>query len=69
METLGTIFCKSTQILGYADGIDIIGMQLSYIVEAYQRIEEAAENLELQISEAKTTLMATSTGIPITLFE
>ena len=45
VETMGTIFYKSTQILAYADDIDIIGLRLSYVAEAYQWIEQAAENL------------------------
>ena len=66
VETTGTIFYKSTQILAYADDIDIIGLRLSYVSEAYQGIEQAAENLGLQINEAKTKLMvATSADIPI----
>ena len=54
------------KILGYADDIDIIGLRLSYVAEAYQGIEKAAENLGLQINEAKTKLMVvTSVGLPI----
>ena len=65
METTGTIFYKSTQILAYADDIDIIGLRLSYVAEAYQGIEQAAENLGFQINEAKTKLMEeTSAGLP-----
>ena len=66
VETTGTIFYKSTQILAYADDIDIIGLRLSYVADAYQGIEQAAENLGLQINEAKAKLMvATSAGLPI----
>ena len=36
VETTETIFCKSTQILPYANDIDIIGLRLSYVAEAYQ---------------------------------
>ena len=65
VETTGTIFYKSTQILAYADDIDIIGLRLSYVAEAYQGIEQPAENLGLQINEAKTTLIvATSATLP-----
>ena len=63
--TWRTIFYKSTQILAYANDIDIIVLRLSYVAEAYQGIEQAAENLGLQINEAKTKLMvATSAGPP-----
>ena len=62
----GIIFDKSTEILAYADDIDIIGLRLSYVAETYQGIEQAAENLGLQINEAKTKLMVpTSAALPI----
>ena len=52
-------------ILAYADDVDIIGLRLSYVAEACQGIEQAAESLGLQINEAKTKLMvATSAGLP-----
>ena len=35
VETSGTILYKSTQILTYADIIDIIDLRLSYVAEAY----------------------------------
>ena len=66
VETTGTIFYKPTQILESADYKDIIGLRLSYVAEAYQGVEQAAENLGLQINEAKSKLMvATSAGLPI----
>ena len=34
VETTGTIFYRSTQILAYADDIDIIGLRLSYVADA-----------------------------------
>ena len=37
VETTETIFYESTQILAYADEIDIIGLGLSYVTEAYQK--------------------------------
>ena len=49
VKTTGTIFFKSTQILEYADDIDIIDLRLSYVAVAYRGIEQAAENLGLQI--------------------
>ena len=67
METSGTIFYKSTQILAYTDDIHIIGLRLSYIAEAYQGIQQAAKNLGLHIHEANTKLIiATSATLPIT---
>ena len=66
VETTVIISYKSTQILAYADDIDTIGLRLSYVAEAYQGIEQAAENLGLLINEAKTKLMvATSAALSI----
>ena len=63
----GTIFYKSFQILPYADAIDIIGLRLSYVAETYQGIEQATENLGLQIDATKTKLMVvTSEALPTT---
>ena len=57
----------SSQILAYADDIDIIDLRLSYVAEAYQCFEQAAENLGLQMNEAKTKLtVETSATLPIT---
>ena len=47
VETSGTIFYKTIQILAYADDIDITDLWLSYLIEAYQRIGQAAESLGL----------------------
>ena len=67
VETSGIIFYKSTQTLACADDINIIDLRLSYVAEAYQGIEQAAENLGLQINEAKTKLMvAASATLPTT---
>ena len=64
VDTSGIIFYKSTQILAYADDTDIIGLRLSYVAEAYQGIEQAAENLALQINAVTTKLMmATSAAL------
>ena len=37
--------------------IDIIDLRLSYVAETYQGIKQAADNLGLQMNEAKTKLM------------
>ena len=48
----------------YQFSIDIIGLRLSYVSEAYQGIEQAAENLALKINEPNTKLMV-ATALPI----
>ena len=58
VETTGTIFCKSTQILAYADNIEaslVCGTPMKQ--KPNQGIEQAAENLWLQINQTKTKLM------------
>ena len=50
-----------TQILAYTDDINIIG----YEAEAFQGIEQAVENLGLQINESKTKYtFVTSATLP-----
>ena len=44
-DTLKIILYKATQILVYADDIDSISLRLSYVSEAYQGIEQEADNL------------------------
>ena len=44
VETSGTNFYESTQILAYADDIDIIGLRHSYVAEAFQGIEQATKS-------------------------
>ena len=63
VETSGTIVYKSTQILAYANEIDIIGLWFSFIAEAYKGIEQVAENLRLQINEAKPKLMVATSAL------
>ena len=50
------------QILAYSDDID---SGLSFVAEAYQGIEQVAQNLRLPLYEAKAKLMvATSVALP-----
>lgn len=62
IRTRGTIFTKSTQILGYADDIDIIGRSTLAVKEAFVQIEAAATSLGLQVNEGKTKYMAASSA-------
>jgi hypothetical protein len=50
----GTILYKSTQLLGYADDIDIIGNSEKAIIEAFVKPEKAAQQIGLKINEDKT---------------
>jgi sorting nexin-29 len=53
----GTIFCKSVQILAYADDIDIIGRTQSAMIEAFTSLEKAAKDMNLFINQEKTKYM------------
>jgi hypothetical protein len=60
--TTGNIFCKSTQILAYADDVDIIGRSLTALKEAFTNIDQAAKHMGLQVNEEKTKVMGVSTS-------
>jgi sorting nexin-29 len=51
VETRGTIFNKSVQILAYAD--DIIARSLAVVKETFISMEKAAKEMELTVSENK----------------
>jgi sorting nexin-29 len=42
IQTRGTIFYKSVQLMAYADDIVIIGRSLASMKEAFQLLEEAS---------------------------
>lgn len=53
----GTIYNKSTQILAYADDIDIIGITEAAVTEAYIALKHAAREMGLVININKTKYM------------
>jgi hypothetical protein len=57
LNTRGTIFYKSVQILAYADDIDIIGRTQSAMIEAITSLEKAAKGMNLFINQEKTKYM------------
>jgi Reverse transcriptase (RNA-dependent DNA polymerase) len=57
LQTNGTIFNKQTQILGYADVIDIIGRSQAAVRETFLALEREANKVGLKISESKTKYM------------
>ena len=59
-HTSGSIYTKSTQILGYADDIDIIGRQKSDVESSFVEIERAAKDIGLKINPGKTKYMYVS---------
>jgi sorting nexin-29 len=51
------IYNKSTQLLSYTDGIDIVGRTTTAMSESILRMEEAANSTGLEINEEKTKCM------------
>jgi Reverse transcriptase (RNA-dependent DNA polymerase) len=54
VQTNGTIFNKQTQILCYADDIDIIGRTQAAVREAFLALERETNKVGLKINESKT---------------
>jgi len=57
VEMKGTIFKKSSQLLGFADDIDIVGRNLRSITDTYSRLEKEANKMGLQVNEDKTKFL------------
>ncbi|CAK1591299.1 unnamed protein product [Parnassius mnemosyne] len=60
IETKGTIYHKSVQILGYADDLDVIGRSLPAMESAYLALEKSAAEAGLQVNMAKTKYLKAS---------
>ena len=67
VETSGTIFRKLSQLLGYADDLDLIGRNVDTVKENYTRLEEKDKEFGLKVSDKKTKYMTTalSDGRPL----
>ena len=59
MQTSGTIFYKSVQLLTYADDIDIIARSRATLKEAFLSLERVAGEMGLRIKEEKTKYLTT----------
>jgi hypothetical protein len=57
LQTTGTIFNKGTQLLAYADDIDIVGRSQSAVRDAYLALEGEAAKVGLKINEQETKNM------------
>ena len=57
LETKGTIYSKSIQILAYADDVDIVGRTINSIKEAFLALSKAASNMGLTINKEKTKFL------------
>ncbi|CAK1604104.1 unnamed protein product [Parnassius mnemosyne] len=60
IETNGTIYHKSVQILGYADDLDVIGRSLPAMESAYLALEKSAVEAGLQVNMAKNKYLKAS---------
>jgi hypothetical protein len=57
VQTTRTIYYKETQLLAYADDIDIVGLSQAAIWDAYLTLEREATKIGLKIYEQKTKYM------------
>jgi len=59
IQTSGTIFYKSVQLLAYADDIDIIARSRTALKEAFLSLERAAGEMGLRVNKKKTKYLTT----------
>jgi len=59
IETSGTIFYKSVQLLAYAYDIDIIVRSRAALKEAFLSLERVAGEMGIRINEEKTKYLTT----------
>jgi hypothetical protein len=57
LQTTGTIYKEETQLLAYADDINIVGRSQSAVRNAYLALEGEAAKVGLKINEQKTKYM------------
>jgi sorting nexin-29 len=54
MDTSSTIFTKSSQLLGFADDLDIVGRNMEVVKEKFVALERKGTDLGLKVNDAKT---------------
>jgi hypothetical protein len=57
LQTTGTIYNKETQLLAYADDIDIVGRSLAAVRDVYLALERKAAKVRLKINKQMTKYM------------
>ena len=57
IDTRGTIFNRSVQLLGFADDIDIIARGIETVKETYTRLKAEAKKIGLSMNTSKTKYM------------
>lgn len=60
INTRNIIYTKSSQILGYADDLDLIGRRKEDVAESFLAIEKAAKGVGLHVNEDKTKYLLSS---------
>jgi sorting nexin-29 len=59
-NTNSNIYFQSSQIIGYADDLNIVGRSLTALQEVFEPLETAAKRIGLSINEDKTKIMKQS---------
>ena len=62
VDTSNTIYRKSSQLLGFADDIDLAGRSVDVVKDEFTKLSRAAAHIGLEVSESKTKYMATSSS-------
>jgi hypothetical protein len=57
LQITGTIYNKETQLLAYADDINIVGRSQSAVRDTYLALKREAAKVGLKINEQKTKYM------------
>ena len=57
MDTSSTIFTKSTQLLGFADDLDILGRNMEAVKEKFVALDTKGTDLGLKVNDEKTEYM------------
>lgn len=65
IQTRGTIYYKSVQLLGYADDLDLMSRTLRDLQSAFSALKLSAEKMGLRINEGKTKYMFNGTSQPL----
>lgn len=60
INTRNIIYTKSSQILGYADDLDVVGRSKEDVTRSFLAIEKAAKDVGLQVNEDKTKHLLSS---------
>ena len=60
IDTSSTIFTKSSQLLGFADDLDILGRNMEAVKEKFTALDRKSTDLGLKVNDAKTEYMIIS---------